>query len=116
MMHSLALLVFWVSTKVAECDAELGRVQVPQVKLLYLYFKNMDLYLYLYFEKNTWDLYLYFKQILLYLYLSTKTRTLHFVLKKKIKYITQIRLTSYEKCLNTTKMSSDQKVNDNKTI
>jgi hypothetical protein len=37
---------------------ELGQVQVPQVKVLYLYLQNMDLYLYLYFQKNTWDLYL----------------------------------------------------------
>jgi hypothetical protein len=89
--------------------SELERVQVPQVKVLYLYFTNMDLYLYFYFEKITWYLYLHFEQILLYFYLSTKTGTFHFVLKKYIKYIMQIMLTSYEKCLNTTKMSSDQK-------
>jgi hypothetical protein len=67
--------------------AELGRVQVPQVKVLYLYLTNMDLYLYFYFEKITWYLYLYFEQILLYFYLSTKTGTFHFVLEKYIKYI-----------------------------
>jgi hypothetical protein len=39
----------------------------------------------------------------------TKTGTFYFVLEKYIKYIMQIRLTSYEKCLHTTKMSSDQK-------
>ncbi len=74
-------------------ESEVGQVQVPQVKVLYLYFTNMDLYLYLYFEqstwylylyfeKSTWYLYLYFGQILLYLYLSTKTCTLLYLRHK----------------------------------
>jgi hypothetical protein len=62
---------------------ELGRVQVPQVKVLYLYLKKCTWYLYFYLVMCTWYLYVYLMKSTWYLYLYSVTDTWYLYLRYK---------------------------------
>jgi hypothetical protein len=68
---------------VKKMHPELGRVQVPQVKVLYLYLKKCTWYLYFYLVMCTWYLYVYLMKSTWYLYLYSVTDTWYLYLRYK---------------------------------